>query len=187
MSERAGNFQVLVAHADDGQDRTATIGFHDRIDARIETRADQRLDAGQRQFLELGIRQVDHLGHEIAGRDLVKVLVGELDRNRIVGQVGFGAERDRADLERGIAFDTLAPFDVGDLQAVDAAGRETVPAGNHQRLRIKIPDSADIPSHHHALGLGEQNLHGRRRAGRSCPLPPACRQLHRQYAGMPAM
>ena len=63
-----GNLQVLVADADDRQDRAAAIGFDNRIDARIEPGADQRFHAGQGQFLELGIRQIDDFGHEVARR-----------------------------------------------------------------------------------------------------------------------
>ena len=40
----AGNLQVFVAHTHDRQDRTAAIGLDDRVDARIEPRANERLD-----------------------------------------------------------------------------------------------------------------------------------------------
>jgi hypothetical protein len=135
-----------------------------RIDPRIQTGADQRLHAGQRQFLELGIRQVDHLRHEVAGRDLIEILVRELDRDRVVGQIGFRAVGDWSDLERRIAFHALATREIGDLQPVDAAGREAVAARNHQRLRIEVADSPHIPGDHHGLGFGEEDLNRGRRA-----------------------
>ena len=69
-----GDLKVLVAQPHDGQDGPAAVGLDDRIDARIQPRADQRFDAGQGKLLELGIRQIDHLGHEIAAEDLVEIL-----------------------------------------------------------------------------------------------------------------
>ena len=70
----AGHLQVLVAQPHDGQNRPAAIGLDDRIHARVQPRAHQRLDAGQGKFLVGGIGQVNHLGHEVAGQDLVEIL-----------------------------------------------------------------------------------------------------------------
>ena len=103
-----GTSRVLVTDADDGHDRAAAIGFDDRVDARIESRADQGLDAGQSQFLKLGIRQVDHLGDKVAGEYLVEIFLGELSRNGVMRQVRLGTRSRRTDLERRIQLDARA-------------------------------------------------------------------------------
>ncbi len=58
-----GQFDILVAQPRH-QNRAATIGLGDRIDAGSRRRADQRFDAGE-QFLKFRIGQVNHLGHRV--------------------------------------------------------------------------------------------------------------------------
>ena len=99
----AGHLQVDGTEPDDQQDGPPLVGLEDRVDARLEPGGDQGLDAGDGQFLVLRIGQVDDLGHEVAAVDhLVEVLGGELDRDRVVGEVGVGGRGGRGDLDRGI-------------------------------------------------------------------------------------
>ena len=76
----------LLPKADDSENRAAAVGFGDRIDARIEPRADERLHAGQGELLKLRIGQINDLRHEVAGQHLIEIFFGELDRNRVVAR-----------------------------------------------------------------------------------------------------
>ena len=68
--------------------------------SRVETRVSTP-EIGQ--FLVLGIGQIDDLGHEVAAVDhLVEIFGGELDGNRVVGQVGVGRRGRRGDLDRRV-------------------------------------------------------------------------------------
>ena len=65
-SMAAGAAEVLVTDANDGQDGASAIRLDDRVETRVKPRADDRVDAGDGEVLEVGIRQVDHLRHEVA-------------------------------------------------------------------------------------------------------------------------
>ncbi len=98
-------------------------------------RADQSLDAGNGQLLELGIRQIDDLRHEVAREHLVEVFFGELRRNGVVRQVRFGTRRGRTNLERRIQFHARTARNVGQLHAIDRGRSEScsVPARSAAR------------------------------------------------------
>ena len=88
----------------------------------------------KRQFLELRIGQIDHLGDEVAGLHLVEVFRGELHGNGVVGQERLGARHDRPDFNRRIQFDAGPAGDIGHFQSVDRRLREVVAGGTGQRL-----------------------------------------------------
>jgi hypothetical protein len=162
----ATRLEILVADADDREDRAAAIGLDDRVAPRIEPRAHERLHARDRQFLVLGIGQVDDLRHEVAGRDLVEVLVGQLERNRVVGEERVGARRHGPDFERRIEFQPLAAGNVGQLEAIDRPLRKVVASGRDERLGVEAARRRDVPADLHAVGTDEADL---RRRGHSDP------------------
>ena len=93
---------------------------------------------GDRQLLVLRIGQVDDLGDEIAAvDDLVEVLGRELDRDRVVRQVGVGGRGRGCDLDRRVELHALAARDVGQLETVDITLHEVIP-GRHGQLRGQI-------------------------------------------------
>ena len=157
----ARNLQILVAQADDRQDRAAAVGLDDRVDARIEPRADQRLDAGQCQFLELGIRQVDHLRDEVAGHHLVEVLGRELHRNGVVRQECLGTRQCRADFQRGVQFQPRPGRNVGQLQPVDGPLRKLLPRRAELRFRVEHARGTHVPGHLHPFRADKGNLRSR--------------------------
>jgi len=81
----------------------------------------ERLHAGHGEFLIVRIREVDDLGDEVARRDLVEILFGELEGDRVVGEECRRPRCYRRDLERGIELHSLVAGDVGELEAVDRA------------------------------------------------------------------
>ena len=106
----AGHFEVDCTEPDDQQDRASLVGLEDRVNSGLEPGRDQSLDARDGQFLILGIGQVDHLGHEVAAvDDLVEVLGGELDGDRVVSKVGVGRRGGRGDLDRRVEADAWRP------------------------------------------------------------------------------
>ena len=150
--------QILVAQADDGHDGAAAVGFDDRVDARIEPRADQRADAGQGHFLELGIGQVDHLGHEVARHHLVEVFVGEFDRDGVVGQEGLGTRHGRANFQGREEFHPRTTGDVGQLQPIHGALREVVASGRDELFGVETPRSGHVPLHGEPFRTHEVDL-----------------------------
>ena len=94
--------------------------------------------------------------------DLVEVLGGELDRDRVVGQVGVGRRGGRGDLDRRVEADALAARDVRELQPVDVALIEVV-AGRHDELGgqvgpLAVGAGAGLPADVHAVGIEEVDL-----------------------------
>src|SRR6056297_511750 len=153
------HLDVFIAQSDDCQDRTATVGFDDRVDAGIEPGADQGIDACQRGTLEVGIWKVDHFGYKVTGQHLVEIFVGELHRNGIVSQVSTGARVSKRQLERWIQFHTFAIDDVGQLQAIQPTLWKVLPCWHNQGFTIKAAWARNTVQNVHRFGLAEGDLH----------------------------
>ena len=108
-------FEVLVTDSQDHHDRAATIGLGDRVHSRIKPRGGQRLDTGDRQFLKLGVRQINDFRHEVVALDLIEVFVGQFDRDAVVAEVRIGRRVRRIDLQGRIQRQPLAAGDRGQL------------------------------------------------------------------------
>lgn len=155
----AGHFHVLVTDSDDCEDRSATIGFDNRVETRIKSSADKRLDTSQCEFLEIRLGQVDHLRDKVPGQDLVEVFLGELNWNCVVCQIRGGLTRWRTDFQCWIKFGSFATRDARDLQAVDTTLHEVLATRSNDRRRAVA--ATCIKENLHRLRLGKQYLNFR--------------------------
>src|SRR5690606_3119818 len=133
----------------------------DRINPRLQPRRDERLHAGDGQLLVFRIGQVDDLRDEVTGLDLVEVLAGELDRDRVVSQVGVGRRGGRGDLNGRIEHEARILRDLGELQSVNVSLGEVVTSGDGKLSRQIDPIAVAggrLPADFHAGRIDEEDL-----------------------------
>ncbi len=156
---RALEREVFVPDLNDGEDRAAVLRFGDRVGSGRELGVDDRVDAAdEREVLELRRREENDLRNEVAALDLVEVVIGKLDRDRVVIEVSLRARRNGVDRQRRVERQIRAVRDVRQLQAVAASRREVLETRADERRGGEIADGDDVPINVHPVGALEENL-----------------------------
>ena len=119
--------------------------------ARIEPCADERLDARHREFLILGVGQIDHLRDEVSGGHLVEVFFRQLKGHCVVREIGCRPRGYRGDLKRRVEFDSFTTRNVGHLEAVDAPLGKVVATRCHERLGVEAAGHGGVPADLHSI------------------------------------